>query len=150
MYAIQNTFLTEDDKQGQCESDDVQVGVSDFQVKYDIYFKSPQSPQFKKVGDEDIVSFISGEVILTEIPTILKIQVNQISPNTPTATKRVLLDGKQVISSDQNSFEFTIDDSNNHEVTLIVEDKPSGAKTEIIIPIKVNRADIIGKIVVTP
>lgn len=150
LYAIQNTFLTEDDKQGQCESDDIQVGVSDFQVKYDIYFKSPQSPQFKKVGDEDIVSFISGEVILTEIPTILKIQVNQISPNTPTATKRVLLDGKQVISSDQNSFEFTIDDSNNHEVTLIVEDKPSGAKTEIIIPIKVNRADIIGKIVVTP
>jgi hypothetical protein len=48
MYAIQNTFLTEDDKQGQCESDDIQVGVSDFQVNYDTYFKSPQSPQFQK------------------------------------------------------------------------------------------------------
>lgn len=49
-YAIQTTFLTDDDKQGQCESDDIQIGVSDFQVDYDTYFKSPQSPQFKKVG----------------------------------------------------------------------------------------------------
>jgi len=80
---------------------------------------------------------------LTEIPTIIKLQVNQITPNTPTATKKVLLDGKQIISTDGNTFEFTIDDNQSHEATLIVEDVPSGAKTEIIIPIKVNRADII-------
>lgn len=47
-YAIQNTFLTDGDKQGQCESDDIQIGISDFQIDYDIYFKSPQSPQFQK------------------------------------------------------------------------------------------------------
>lgn len=55
-YAIVNTFLTEDDKQGQCESDDLQIGVSDFQVKYDVYFKSSQSPQFQKVGAAGIAS----------------------------------------------------------------------------------------------
>jgi hypothetical protein len=87
---------------------------------------------------------------LTEIPTIIKLQVNQIAPNTPTATKRVLIDGKQVISSDGSSFEFTIDDNTSHTATLIVEDTPSGAKTEIAIPIRVNRADIIGKLIVTP
>lgn len=87
---------------------------------------------------------------MTEIPTVIKLQVNQISPNTPTATKRVLLDGKQVISIDQNSFEFTIDNNASHEVTLIVEDVPSGAKTEIKIPVRVNRADVIGKLIVTP
>ena len=150
LYAIQNTFLTEDDKQGQCESDDVQVGVSDFQINYDSYFKSPQSPQFQKVAGQGVVSLISGELILTEIPTIIKLQVNQISPNTPTATKKVLIDGKQIISTDGKTFEFTIEDSNDHEAKLVVEDTPSGAKTEIIIPIKVNRADVIGKIIVTP
>ena len=51
LYALQNTFLTQDDKQGQCESDDIQIGVSDFQINYDAYFKSPSSPQFKKVGN---------------------------------------------------------------------------------------------------
>jgi hypothetical protein len=60
------------------------------------------------------------------------------------------MDGKQIISSDPNVFEFTIDDSNDHEATLVIEDVPSGAKTEIIIPIKINRDDVIGKIVVTP
>lgn len=68
----------------------------------------------------------------------------------PTATKRVLLDGKQIISTDPNNFEFTIDDNQAHEATLVVEDKASGAKTEITVPIKVNRADIVGKIIVTP
>ena len=150
LYAIQNTFLTEDDKQGQCESDDVQVWVTDFQVNYDSYFKSPQSPQFQKITNKWITSLVSGEIVLTEIPTVIKLQVNQIAPNTPTATKRLLLDGKQVISIDQNSFEFTIDNNASHEVTLIVEDVPSGAKTEIKIPVRVNRADVIGKLIVTP
>gem|GEM_PF-459806 len=149
-YAIVNTFLTEDDKQGQCESDDIQIGVSDFQVKYDTYFKSPQSPQFQKVDDEGIVAYVDGDLILTEIPTVIKIQINQIIPNTTTATKRLLLDGKQVISATPNVFEFTIDDSADHEAKLIVEDTPSGAKSEIVIPIKIDREDIIGKIIVTP
>jgi hypothetical protein len=87
---------------------------------------------------------------LTEIPTVLKIQVNQINPNPTTVTKKVLLDGKQILSTDPNSFEFTISDSQEHEVTLVIEDIPSGAKTQITIPIKVSRADIIGKIVVKP
>jgi hypothetical protein len=150
LYAIQNTFITEDDKQGQCESDDVQIGVSDFQINYDTYFKSSQSPQFQKVGTQGIVSMVSGELVLTEIPTIIKIQINQIVPNTPTATKKIFVDAKQIISVDGNTFEFTIDDSADHEVLIVVEDKQSGAKTETKLPVSINRADIVGKLVVTP
>lgn len=51
-FAIQNTYLTEDDKQGQCESDDIQVGASDFDITYTTYAKSSQSPQFQKVVNE--------------------------------------------------------------------------------------------------
>ncbi|MEI6672108.1 MAG: PKD domain-containing protein [bacterium] len=115
-----------------------------------MYFKSSQSPQFQKITNQGVVSLISGGIVLTEIPTIIKLQVNQISPNIPTAIKKVLIDGKAIISLDGNTFEFTIDDNANHEVTLVVEDVPSGAKTEIKIPIQVNRADIIGKLIVTP
>lgn len=149
-YAIQNTFLTEDDKQGQCESDDIQIGVTDFQVNYDSYFKSPNSPQFKKVGNEGIVFWSGEELILTEIPTVIKLQINQIIPNPTTAVKKVQIDGKQVLSTDPNSFEFTISDNADHEAKLLIEDTPSGAKTEIRIPIKIHRPDIIGKVIVTP
>jgi hypothetical protein len=51
-YSVQLSFLTEEDKQGGCESKDIQVGVSDFQINYDMFFKSPQSPEFQKVEDE--------------------------------------------------------------------------------------------------
>ena len=87
---------------------------------------------------------------MTEIPTIIKLQINQISPVISTATTKVSVDGKQIISTDGKSFEFTIDDSNDHEVKLIVEDTPSGANTEITIPVKIDREDIIGKIIITP
>lgn len=88
--------------------------------------------------------------MLTEIPTIIKIQINQISPNTPTANKKVILDGNQIISTEPNSFEFTISDSSDHEAKLIIEDKQSGAKSENSIPIIINRADVIGKVIVKP
>ncbi len=149
-YAIQNDFITEDDKQGQCESDDIQVGASEFQINYDTYFKSSSTPQFQKIGDGGAVTSKSWGLVLTEIPTVIKFQITQISPNISTATKRVLLDGKQIISSDPNSFELTIEDNKDHEATLIVEDKASGAKKEISIPISVNRENIVGKIIVTP
>ncbi|MEI7558453.1 MAG: hypothetical protein WCJ45_06775 [bacterium] len=150
LYAIQNTFVTEDGKQGQCESDDIQIGVSDFQVDYDVYYKSTQSPQFQKVDNQGIVSLVSGGLIITEVPTIIKIQINKITPNIVSATKKVTIDGKPVISLDGNSFEFTIENAANHEAILTVEDKPTGAKNDIIIPITIKRADIIGKLIVTP
>lgn len=150
LYAIQNTFITEDDKQGQCESEDIQIGVSDFQINYDTYFKSAQSPEFKNVTDIGVVALVSGGLMLSEIPTIIKIQINKITPNIQSATKKVLLDGKPIISSDGNTFEFTIEDSSDHKATIVVEDQPSWAKTEITIPISVDRENIIGKIIVTP
>lgn len=88
--------------------------------------------------------------MLSTIPTVIKIQITQISPDSTAATKKVMLDGKQLISSEGNVFEATIQDSKNHEMLLVVEDKANGAKTEIKIPIQVNRADIIGKLLVTP
>jgi hypothetical protein len=49
IYAVQTTFITEDGKQGQCESDDISVGATDFQIFYDVNYKSVGSPQFQKV-----------------------------------------------------------------------------------------------------
>ena len=51
-YAVQATFLTQDDKQGQCESNDIQIGSSDFQVVYSLFAKTPSSPQFAKITDK--------------------------------------------------------------------------------------------------
>lgn len=58
-YAIQTSFITDEGKQGQCESDDIQVGATDFQIFYDLNYKSPGSPQFQKVLASGDVAFLS-------------------------------------------------------------------------------------------
>lgn len=149
-YAVQTTFITEDDKQGQCESDDVQVGVSDFQVNYDIYFKSPNAPQFMKVEDEGSAYLKDGALVLTELPTIVRVVINQTIPSPSSVTKKVLVDGQSQISADSKTFEFTISDNEDHAAQIIIEDTPSGAKTEIGIPITIDREDVVGKLILTP
>lgn len=150
VYAIQANFMTEDGKQGQCESDDIDVGATDFQIFYDLNFKSPGSPEFQKVLNTSDVSLVSGTLMIKEIPTVIQLKINQITPTTSTTTTKVLLDGNSVLSTNPKLFEATIQDSKDHTITILVEDKTRGTKTEEIIPVKINRDDIVGKLIVTP
>lgn len=149
-YAIQANYMTTDGKQGQCESDDIQVGATDFQIFYDINFKSPGSPDFQKVLATTDVSLVSGTLLVKEIPTIIQIKINQISPSTSTTKTKVLMDGKNVLSTNSKLFEVTLQDSNTHTIALVVEDATRGTKTEEVIPVSIKRDDIIGKLIVTP
>jgi len=149
-YAVQVTFLTDEGKQWRCESEDIQIGVSDFQISYDMYFKSPQTPQFKKVTNQWVVYYENDGIIVTEVPTVLRLEITQVIPNPSGLTKRVLFDNRAVLSSDGKTFEFTISDADDHEITIIAEDTANGAKTEIVIPLRVDREDLIGILLVRP
>ena len=59
---------------------------------------------------------------IREIPTIVQIQIQAISPASPTATKKVLLDGKPVLSSDGKTFEMKIDTSVDRKISIVIED----------------------------
>lgn len=149
-YAIQTSFITNDGKQGQCESDDIQVGATDFEIFYDLNYKSPWSPQFQKVLASGDVMFVNWEVLIKEIPTILQIVINQIIPSTTTMTTKVLFDDKTVLSTSNKIFEVTLDDSLDHIITIVVEDAVRGTRTEEVLVTKINREDIIGKLIVSP
>ncbi len=150
LYAIQANFITDGDKQGQCESDDLQIGSSDFKINYSINFKSPQSPSFQLSTEKSEVSLSGTTLTLIEIPTMLQVKINQIIPNDPAATTKVLFDGVQVISTDPTLAEITVDTATDHVISIVVENKATWAKTQQDITVVVNRADIIGKIIVKP
>jgi len=88
--------------------------------------------------------------MVKEIPTVIQIKINQITPATNTTTTKVLYDGKSVLSTNDKLFEVTLQDSNPHTITIDVEDATRGTKTEEVIPVSINRADIVGKLIVTP
>lgn len=149
-YAIQTNYITEDGKQWQCESDDIQVWATDFQISYDINFKSPGSPTFQKVSSDTAVSIISGALTIREIPTIIQVKINQITPSSPTTKTKVFLDNKQILTTDTKLFEIALEESKNYEILLLVEDTSRWIKTEEIIPVVIKRDDIVGKVLVTP
>lgn len=142
LYSIKVKFITKEWKQGIAESENIDIGGSQFQISYDIFAKTPTTPQFKKANT-------NWTLEITEIPTILKVQITNIVPNSSTLQKRVLIDWQPVISTD-DSFQVTIDENKDYILSIIVEDPNRDAKTEETINIKVKRDDIIWKLLVFP
>jgi hypothetical protein len=87
---------------------------------------------------------------IKEIPTILQLKISNISPTSPSTSTKLLLDGKQVLSTDGKLFELNIDTNKDHNLILVVEDSVRGTKTEEKITVSVNTEDIIGKLIVKP
>jgi hypothetical protein len=151
-YFINATFLTDEDKKWECESDDILVWWTDFNVLYDINFKSASSPNFELANENTwkLVRLENGDLIIKEIPTIIKLTINEIQPNDIQATKKVLLDGKSILSTDNKNWETKIEDSLDHVLTIVVVNPDRWTKTEKNINIKIKRDDIIWKLKITP
>jgi hypothetical protein len=73
----------------------------------------------------------------------LQVQVNQITPNTPATITSVSVDGKKILSTNNKIFEFTLDDSNDHTITILVQDPNRGTKTEETLKATIKRNDIV-------
>ncbi|HCB51728.1 TPA: hypothetical protein DEP21_04140 [Patescibacteria group bacterium] len=97
--------------------------MSDFQIDYTMLYKSTSSPKFQSFANSGDDSFVNDTVSISEIPTILQLNLRQILPNNPRATKQVLYDGVPVLSSDDKTFEFKVDTAEDHTITILVEDK---------------------------
>lgn len=99
-YAVKVDFVTDEGKQGDCESDDFDVGSADFQIDYDVYYKSPQAPTYEKagVGDTNVVTLKDDTITIQQIPTILQLRISKITPNNPSATTRVFFNDSAIVA----------------------------------------------------
>jgi hypothetical protein len=86
-----------------------------------VYYKNPQTTSFVQATTSGIVSFASDILTLDQIPTLVQVRLGQILPDDPNATRTVSFDGKPVLSSDNKTFEFKIEDVNSHTVTILVQ-----------------------------
>lgn len=84
------------------------------------------------------------------MPTILQLTLSSVSPDGPSVVKQILLDGTPILSSDGKTFEIKIDTNADHQITILIQDATRGIKTQQTLTVKVNREDIIGKLVVKP
>lgn len=142
MYAIQLVFVTQQWKQGIAESDNIEVWGSQFQIFYNISIKTPTKPTFQRIDS-------LPEIQVSEIPTILKIDITNIVPSLATSKTQVLVDGSPIISTN-NSFQITIDENKDYNITIVVSEPNRNIKTEKEFKVTVKRDDIIWKLLVSP
>lgn len=142
VYAVQMVFITQEWKQGIAESEDIIIWWSQFQILYDVYIKTPTSPQFEKLDN-------IWDIQLKEIPTILKIEITKIIPSSPTIQQQIFIDGSPIVSTD-NSFQTTIDSNRDYNLKIVITDPNRDTKTEKEIKISVKRDDIVWNLLVSP
>jgi hypothetical protein len=131
-YAVKVDFVTDEGKQGYCESDDFDVGSSDFDINYDIYYKSPQAPTYAKAGagSGDVVSLANDIITIQQIPTIIQLRITKISPNNPNATTRVFFNDSAIVALEPGIYEVKFDSETSKDISVTIEDAERGAKTE--------------------
>lgn len=150
IYAVKVLFVTDEGKQGSCESDDISVGAVWYQLSYSAQYKSPSQSSFVDFPSSWAVSMWQDSIVLAELPTIIQFSLNSVQPNEPGITKQLLFDGKPVLSPDNKLFEVKVDTATPHFATFIVKNPTSGAKTEKKIQIVTKRDSILGKLIIKP
>jgi len=150
VYAVQTTFQTSEWKKWSCEWDNINIWTADFEIYYDFLYKTPTAPSFKIMWSEWPVSINESIITVNEIPTILQVKLNKIVPDRETATKKVFINDEAILSLDDKLFEVTIDNNSDYNLSIVVEDINRDIRTEKKFIVKIQREDIIWKILVNP
>lgn len=89
---------------------------------------------------------------VSDIPTTLTLKITNITPNSSSTQKKLTLNGNQIQAqfSDPNLFKINIDEEKDYEILLIISDPEKEIETTKSINVKVNRADVIWNLSVTP
>lgn len=115
--------------------------IDGFDVKYTVSLNTSNN------------SFDNPEQIqITQLPTQLTLQILSITPNNSSVQKRLFKDweSKPSLFSDPNTFQITIDEEWDQELTLELTDPDQQISTTKTIKIVVNQATIIGSLLVSP
>lgn len=149
-YAVKVDFVTNEGKQGSCESNNFTVGDTDFDISYDVFFKSPQEPNFQKVTDNTEVVRTGDSITVRQLPTILQIRITDIQPVNPDATVRVFFNNSAILALQDNVYEINVRQESNNTIQIIVEDTARNARTQKNIDVQTSVVAIDGKLLITP
>lgn len=150
LYAVKLDFVTSDGRQWSCESLNISVGQADFSVDYDILFRTPSDPRFVKVAPSTSASFSDGNLIISELPTVIQVRIADIQPVSASADVSVFFNDVALLSSDDRNFEFRVTARDGNRFRIVVDDPVRSAQTVIDVPIVVQQAPVVWKLQVRP
>lgn len=141
LYLVKMNFVTTEGKKGECSSELRLSDKATFAVNYDIFLQSPRSSSFKKVDKSQIEKKL---ISLSEIPTKIKLKINEIQPRTYNAVVQVSLDGRPIVETLTDEYLFDVKDAKEHIIMLQVEDKVRGLSYTEELKVNIGLDDVIG------
>lgn len=97
-----------------------------------------------------IVTNDNGTLVVTTVPTVLSLDITNISPLTDTTKVDVSLDGRSIVGDGGKKFSLTLTSSANQSIQIKVSDTVSKAESIITIPLSIRQEAVSGKIKVFP
>ena len=103
-------------------------------------------------SESDKVYKDATSIQIHQLPTVVTVQVANVSPETPSTQKKMYKDGEQIASlfSDTNTFKITIDEDRPYLLTLEISDAEKEISSQYNINISVKRDVIAWSLSVSP
>ncbi len=149
-YVVYLDYVTEDGKQGNCESDTIEVGASTFNVDYTFQYKGPDDTMWKPLTNSGIVNFDGKTISTSALPVKLLLTINSISPSSPDAKTAIKLDNQIIQTPNGKSYEITLHNSTHEQISIQVNDSVIQAMSLLEFPIHITQEDIMGKLTIFP
>lgn len=138
-YLVYVDFITIDGKKWACESEILNFAKETITTDY----------TFSPTSASSVLDYWT--YTLTSIPQTVKLTLSNITPNSSSVNKNVFLDDEPILNeSNTDIYPFLISDSNNHEIKITLSDPEKSLSNEIIIPIKVQLANLEWKLIAEP
>lgn len=149
-YVIYLDYVTEDNKKGQCESDTMTVGASSFDVNYTLKYQGPHDTSRQALEATGTVSKQNNGIMINALPAKLLLDINHITPQTPTTNLTVKLDNQIIQSPNGKAFEIPLYNNTHRILTISVYDSSTQSTSLIELPLHITQETILGKLTAFP
>lgn len=144
IYLFKMNFITNEGKKGSCEGEVRLTDKASYTVNYEILVSTPRSPFFQKLDPKPIET--NKMISLSEVPTKIKLKLNSIDPKTYNSLVNIFFDGKPIVETVDNEYLFDVRDSNEHRISIKIEDKVRGLLYEEELKTQIGLDDIVGNL----
>ena len=143
-YIVEMNFVTDDWQQGSCSQELKINEKAEYNVLYEFSSQTATSNWFEKMNMDKIKQ--EKVVAVTEIPTKLKMKIQNIEPKTVDTKVSVMYDGQPKIYTTVDEYIFDIRDSEPHTIQIKIVDEKRGLNYEENLTAKIGLDDIMGKL----
>lgn len=116
-YEIRLTAVTSDNKKSSCKSSVIDTTVGEYKPQFDILTKLREEKEYNKILLED------GKVIVDTVPMDFRLNIKSIIGSQWNELVKVMLGEEEIDEVATDTFEFSIDESKNYNLTILIIDE---------------------------